>query len=602
MNQRQPIYTEKTECRDCYKCVRACPVKAIRVDGGSAVVMHDRCIFCGRCVDICPANAKRIRNDLSEAKRLVASGRPVYVSLAPSFCSEYPDVPYENLILALKRLGFSEVSETALGAQLVVRSASEESIASPSLSISSACPTVVELIRRYYPDLVRHLPPVISPLGAHARLLRELYGQEIGIVFIGPCIAKKLEADRTDGLPDVSLTFREFDTWLKERQLDLRRRETLMPKGGSQADPMSMWFGIPEEPQHEQGCQFVPCSADHTASFALSDGMVTSMARYDQRSASHTFSVSGIKQVMATLEDIETGELSGPLFLELLSCEGGCICGPGCSNRSSLAVKQAATRAFVRDRQHTGRSELLEQARVDLYQEYGCRETGVRVPEAYEIEAALKKLGKQKKSEQLDCGGCGYWSCRDFAAAYVTGMAEVEMCVTKMRKQAQSKVDVLLKTLPMGIVIVDSSLSIVECNAPFLSLFAQVPFEVTEQELSKVRGMPVKQFVDLTTHFRSLFDAGRGSQTHTVTHQGRICKGTFFSIENCRLAGALFQDVTETRQRREAVMRRAEEVIEKNLQSVQMIASLLGENAAETEIMLSSLIDVFEQGSGKQEA
>jgi transcriptional regulator with PAS, ATPase and Fis domain len=216
-------------------------------------------------------------------------------------------------------------------------------------------------------------------------------------------------------------------------------------------------------------------------------------------------------------------------------------------------------------------------------------------PSDLEIEQALAKLGKSNIRERLNCGGCGYSSCKDFAIAYLQGMAEPEMCVTNMRKQAQSKVDVLLRTLPMGVVIVDNHLNIIDCNSQFLKMFSPVSFDVDEYELQKVSGLRVDSFVDANQYFARQFNQMNESERITLNFPNNVVKATFFSVAPKHLAGALFQDVTEVVHRRDAVMRRAEDVIQKNLQSVQQIASLLGENAADTEIMLSSMIDLFEQ-------
>ena len=209
-SQLYPIYTELTECRDCYKCVRACPVKSIQVKDARAVVIRDRCISCGRCVDTCPAHAKKIRNDVAAAKLLIQKRKQVIVSLAPSYASEFFDCP-EAVLVALRLLGFSDISETAIGAALVSAAIDTHIQQNGDCSwISTACPSVVELIHRYHPQLVDSLAPIPSPLQCHSAYLRHLYGQDIGIVFVGPCIAKKVEADQSPGYPDIALTFQEL--------------------------------------------------------------------------------------------------------------------------------------------------------------------------------------------------------------------------------------------------------------------------------------------------------------------------------------------------------------------------------------------------------
>ena len=210
MNKIDPIYTEKTECQDCYKCVRHCPVKAISVEDGSAVVDSELCIFCGKCVEICPVGAKRIRLDLSLAKQLLKQKERVYVSLAPSYVTEYPDIHPSQLIQSLEKLGFSGVSETAIGAQLV----SDECInyiekEGRKFYISSACPVTNNLISKYFPEIKDNVTAIMSPVLAHCTFLKQHFGDDIGIVFISPCIAKKQEADSYPDTMDVSITFQD---------------------------------------------------------------------------------------------------------------------------------------------------------------------------------------------------------------------------------------------------------------------------------------------------------------------------------------------------------------------------------------------------------
>ncbi|HKL57211.1 MAG TPA: [Fe-Fe] hydrogenase large subunit C-terminal domain-containing protein [Sphaerochaeta sp.] len=592
-----PIYTELTECRDCYKCVRSCPVKAIQVRGGSAVVVKDRCIYCGACVDTCPSHAKKIRNDLGRVKQFLKSGRKVFCSLAPSVSSEFPD-QVDSVVVALKRLGFFATSETAIGAALV--NASIEAYASEHGGrcdwISTACPTVVQIVKKYYPTLVPSLSKVPSPLQCHSAYLRKLYGQEIGIVFVGPCIAKKIEADETPGYPDFSLTFGELRSWLEEEHIDLDLIAGDLVGGTESVPP------------------FLPAAAGKSTLYPVEGGMIASMAWGNDPFQTHAVAISGSEQVVSTLQGMAKDNQNTD-FLELLFCEGGCINGPGgATGRSSASKKGFASRytrsritapqetfkgdpAFVAELLDGGYS-LIEKTRGD----------GLSVPYQFglahseeEIEQALHLLGKADKQEELNCGGCGYNSCREMAIAYLDGMAEPEMCVTKMRKEAQSKMDVLLRTIPIGVVIVDDLLKIVDCNSGFLRLFSEVDFPLEEAAMNMVAGLPLERFVPFYEKFREQFTYAKTEQ-YRLHYQDKFLRVTFFSVEKQRLVGALFEDITTPTVRRETVIKKAEGVIQKSLETVQQIASLLGENAADTEIMLNSLIDAFKvPGNGEVE-
>ncbi|NCC63292.1 MAG: PAS domain-containing protein [Spirochaetia bacterium] len=583
-----PIYTELTECRDCYKCVRGCPVKAIQVKDGSAVVIKDRCIYCGHCVDICPSHAKKIRNDLARVRQLLRSEKRVLCSLAPSAAAEFP-ASMDALVLALHRLGFSNVSETAIGAELVNSAIEEYAKDHDGYCpwISTACPTVVQMVKKYYPSLIDQLSTVPSPLQCHSAYLRKLYGQDIGIVFIGPCIAKKVEADQSPGYPDFALTFEEFRTWLDLEQVNLQEIEQEIAENPSL---------VPS---------FVPSRAGKSTLYPIEGGMIASLNWGSDPFQTYAVALSGANQIIGTLQGLEDG--SDASFLELLFCEGGCINGPGTKKGTSSAFKKGASSRYTRSRitsegpLFTGDKEFVSQL---LELGYGILSSNIgqnedlpvqsfaRAHTEEEIQKALQYLGKRNKSDELNCGGCGYNSCREMAIAFLDGMAEEEMCVTKMRKEAQGKIDVLLRTIPIGVVIVDDQLKIVDCNSSFLKLFGDVDFTIDEDLLHLVGGLPLERFVPFHEKFRDQFTRTKAQQ-YRLHYQDKFLKVTFFSVEKQHLVGALFEDITTPTVRRETVVKKAEDVIQKSLETVQQIASLLGENAAETEIMLNSLIDAF---------
>jgi len=561
-------------------------VKAIQVKDGSAVVVKDRCIYCGHCVDTCPAHAKKIRNDLARVQLFLKSKKKVYVSLAPSFASEF--VGQEKaLLVALKQLGFSDISETSIGAALV--NASIESYARAHDGkcpfISTACPSVVQLVHKYYPDLNDKLMPIPSPLQCHSAFLRHLYGDDIGIVFIGPCIAKKVEADETPGYPDFALTFGELHSWLSQAHIDL--------------DAMDL-SSVPS---------FVPCSAGSTSFYPVEGGMIASLIWGKDPFQTNAVAISGTDSIIGTLKNLKKKDSPAyQSFLELLCCEGGCINGPGCEKDRSSADKKGNASRFTQERMEEKNTFVPPPDFVDSLVKEGYsilklaerqhEEPPTRSPftsrhTEEEIQNALHFLGKNSKSDELNCGGCGYNSCREMTIAYLDGMAEPEMCVTKMRKEAQSKIDVLLRTIPMGVVIVDAQLKIHDCNEGFLMLFGDVDFTVESDMLNMVEGLPLERFVPFFDKFREQFTSGGTTNQYRLHYNDKFLRVTFFTVESQHLVGAIFEDVTSPTVRRETVVKKAEDVIQKNLATVQQIASLLGENAADTEIMLNSLIDAF---------
>ena len=579
--EKQPIYTEINNCRDCYRCVRHCPVKAIQIKDAHAEIVYERCTFCGTCVNECPNSVKVIRDDTDKVRMAFLSKRKVIVSLAPSYVSEF--MGYEdNFVRALYRLGFDAVSETAIGAALVSRALDmymEDHVNAPF--ISTACPSVVQLVRKYFPESIDALAPVPSPLQTHSAYLRRLYGNDIVIVFIGPCVAKKIEADEHPGYPDISLTFREVRQWIEEENIDLKNMDT----------------GIPVD--------FVPAKAGKAGIYPIENGQIETSGIWENRFIEQSaLSVSGVTRVMSSLSGTHSND-----FLEALNCDGGCINGPGTLHEDSAVIRKKAVAAHVMER--LSEPDIFggdEEFAREVYEKgYGILGgAAAPAPAAVsdprhteeEIKEALAKLGKTKPDDELNCGGCGYRSCRDMARAMLDGLAEPEMCVTKMRKDAETKVDILLSTIPHGVVIVDSELAIADCNRRFVKIFEDYPDEFLDAEgLRSFRGSPVSMFVPFADKFRDQFFMSKPQQ-YRFRHGGKIYRITFFLVENRALLGAMFEDITTPSVRREAVVEKAEEVIMRSMTTVQQIASLLGDNAAETEIALNALIEEFNVSSG----
>ena len=573
--ERYPIYTEVNNCRDCYKCVRTCPVKAIQIRDAHAEILHDRCTYCGTCVNECPNGVKVIRNDLDKVQMAFLSHRKVIVSLAPSYLSEFHGLE-DNFVRALYKLGFDAVSETAIGAALVSQALDMYVIEHGQANfISTACPSVVELVRKYFPECIPELAPVPSPLQTHSAYLRHLYGNDIVVVFIGPCIAKKVEADAHPGYPDIALTFREVEQWLEEENIQLETIDT----------------GIPVE--------FVPAKAGKASIYPIENGQIeTSKIWMNKFVEQNALSVSGVDRIMSGLRGTHTDD-----FLEALNCDGGCINGPGTSRSDSAVVRKKAVASSVMQR--LSEPDIFDGdaafAREVLKKGYGILNadppqaatvTGLDFSED-EIQKALQKLGKNGPEDELNCGGCGYRTCRDMARALIAGISEAEMCVTKMRKDAESKVDILLSTIPNGVVIVDSDLNIADLNKRFVDIFEEYPEGFLDAEgLRSFRGSPVSMFVPFAEKFREQFYMKKPAQ-YRFKHEGKIMRVTFFLVESKTLLGAMFEDITTPVVRREAVIEKAEDVIVRSLTTVQKVASLLGESAAETEIVLNSIIEEF---------
>ena len=565
MNYLNPIYTEKRECQDCYKCVRNCPVKAIKVEGGYASVMPELCIVCGHCVEVCPNGAKKVRDDLANARQLLTLKRATYVSLAPSFVSEFPGATPGQMIEALKKLGFAGISETALGAQQVSAQAVALMRQNPErVLVSSACPTVVCYLQKQRPGGAELLTGLLSPLLTHCKMLRQHFGAEIGIVFIGPCIAKKLEAAQHPELLDVVLTFEDLRRWLDQEKIVL----------GDMVDTLES--------------HFVPERAAEGAWYPVDGGMIAGMKSQCAVNDCSLMAFSGIGAIKRAIDGIEEMKPENGLFLELLACEGGCVNGPKVQQRDATVVK----RHRILRSMSPPDAALPRPSTMEITTDFAVAPVpAVRYPDS-QIREALRSVGKFSTNDELNCGGCGYESCREFGIALIGQKAERAMCVTYMRQLAHKKANALIQKMPSAVVIVNDAMRVIEFNTAFVDLFAKGKTDVNGAPL-KIEGVALAEIMPFASLFYNVLKTGNDILDRDLRFQNTILHATIFSIEKHCLVGGIIQDITEPAVRKEQVIRKAREVIQKHLATTQQIASLLGENAAESEITLNSIIESF---------
>lgn len=568
MNSLCPVYTERTECQDCYKCIRECPVKAIKVESGYASVVAELCISCGRCVASCPNGAKRVRYDRGRVVRLLDSGARVIVSLAPSWVSDFPDLAPGQMIAALRRLGFQAVSETALGAQEVsAHLARMLPNSSGRAVLSTACPVIVEFVRKYRPALTSNLSGLLSPALAHARLLKNRFGDEIRVVFVGPCIAKKKEADQHPDLISASLTFAELRNWLRERDI------------------------APLELTATGDDRFVPEPAREGGLYPIEGGMITGIKAQCQAVNAEFMSFSGLTNVLRAIDGVEELRSGHPVFLELLACEGGCVNGPEVARCGGTALKRLKV---IRSTEPAQASRAPSEPIENEYPP-DPPPNGAVISEQ-QIRDVLRSVGKFTAEDELNCGGCGYDSCREFAKAFTIGRAERNMCVGYMRQLAQKKTHVLMQKMPSAIVIADENLRIIEYNPSFARFFGGDDPDHT------LEGTELSALVPFFNLFRTVLATGNELPDREVRFHGRVFNCSIFTIEKDALVCGIFRDATKPTLEKEQIIQRARQVIQKNLLTVQQIAYLIGENAAESEITLNSIVESFlpKGGSGDE--
>ncbi len=565
MNHTYPVYTIEAECQDCYKCVRHCPVKAIQVRDGHAAVIPEMCVACGNCVEVCPVKAKQVRNGTGRARRLLAETVPVYVSLAPSWVSEFRGVSAAHLVRALKELGVAGVSETALGAQLVsAEIARELDGGSPGLLLSSACPTSVDFIRKYLPELAGRITPVASPLIAHCRLLRDTFGENIRTIFIGPCIAKKNESDRHPDLLNLALTYPELRQLFREEGIDPAR----------------------VTPRAEDS--FVPEAAEEGARYPIEGGMNDTIAFQTRNRKVHYVTLSGLENIDLALSGIRELPKGETVFVEMLACHGGCVHGPCAEHDSPGLLERLRVLNYARLPEQPRRRK----AKGGIGDDFPAAAFEPPVPGINEIAAALRSIGKNSPEDELNCDGCGYDTCRNFAQALLAGRAEPSMCVSYLKKQAQKKANALLRSISSAVVITDKKLQIIECNRNFAALFGEDTLEAFDA-CPGLAGADLKRIVPFAGLFASSLQSGHDVRRDSLKVGKRLYNLNIFNIEPREVVGAVIFDVTNTEMRREQIAARAREVIDRNLATVQEIACRLGEQMADTELLLRSIADNY---------
>lgn len=563
MNCLEPIYTEKNDCQDCYKCLRQCPVKAIKIEGGSASIIPGQCIFCGHCVLVCPVEAKKVRNDMPRLLDMLDYRAKVVVSLAPSWVSEFPGISSGQLSVIFSKLGFYGVSETALGAEVVSRQTAKWiSEQNSGVYISSCCPSVVQLVCRHYPELKQNLVPILSPMQAHGQMLREIYGQDIHVAFFGPCIAKKTET--SPAYVDIALTFNDLKIMLN-----------------NELPGWEKTIAVP-------GKTFIPFQAGKGNFFPVDGGMIANLKSKAEVTELSYMSFSGINQIKDVLTDIKDWATNEKIFLELLVCEGGCIKGPGTINNASAAFKRqmilSTTRNLKPQKQQASTAGLLT-ASFD-----GITITDKKYASDEEITSALHAAGKFSPSDELNCGACGYDSCRDFAHAMVEGKAERMMCASYTRQVAQGKASVLLKKIPYGVVIADENLRIIDSNKKFAEILGGEVLALYESTNSLEKA-DLRKLVSFHKMFTSVLQTGEEMIEHTIRTQHMMLHLSVVTIQPKKIVCGVIQNMYEPEVRNDMIKQSVKQVIHQNMQVVQKIAYLLGENASFTESMLNSIIE-----------
>lgn len=550
---REFLKLKKSNCKNCYKCIRNCPVKSIKFSSNQAHIVPNECILCGQCFVVCPQNAKEIIDDTNKAKALLKEDFPVIASIAPSFIANYNGAGINSIREALKKLGFYDAEETAIGATIVKKE--YDNILKnkrKDIVISSCCHSINLLIQKYFPSSIKYLANIVSPMQAHCLDIKSRY-PNAKTVFIGPCLSKKDEAERYNGAVDCVLTFEELTNWLDSENIKIESQRDITEKSRARLFPTT--------------------------------GGILKTMYCDQDDYSY-IAVDGVENCIEALKDIESGNISH-CFIEMSACNGSCIGGP---------VMEKFHNSPIRDYQqvnsYAGKLDFeVEFANSNLIKkEYTYIGNNKKFPGNIEIEAILKQMGKTKPEHELNCGSCGYNTCREKAIAVYQGKADLSMCLPFLKEKAESFSDNIIRNTQNGIIVLNEDLEVQQINRAALKIM-NIKNESDVLGDQVVRILDPKIFMDVRNSGISIFD-----KKMYLAEYNKYVEETISYDKDYHIIICIMRDITDEeigREKKEKISQKtietADKVVDKQMRVVQEIASLLGETAAETKIALTKL-------------
>ncbi len=563
------IKIRESDCKDCYKCGRHCVVKAIQVKDAHARIITNRCIQCGRCIDVCPQHAIRAISSLDQVKNFIQTKSANVVSLSPTFAVAFPEFSPSQFVRALHKLGFKAVEETSAAAYHVLLEY-EKLIQQDKFVISSECPALVNLIEVYHPELIEHLAPVDSAMLAHAKMLKKAYkdkkDENVKVIYIGPCQSAKSENERFAGELDYILSFEDIRQWFRE--------QSIYPEVIDDSP-----FETPESHIQEKNSRLYPIQGGLLYRIGINPFSLNFLK------------VNGFGNCKRFLESIKD-EHDSLKFAEMFICEDGCLGAPMMRQNSPQLAKMKLLE-YVKSNNKIPNIFDYDDIEVDLTRSFKKREIHFKDVEEKDIQELLKKSGKIGTEDELNCGACGYFSCRDKAIAVIQGMAEYEMCIPYMREKAESRANRIIERDPNGVCEVDEELKIVQYNTAFEKIFALPNY-------SEIAGNDIREYIDV-----DLFNSKYRDQKASLLKSEKLKKEIEFISFDLVEEGMHVVIVTDITQKsenkdrinalKEQTIEKANEVIHKQMRVAQEIASLLGETTAETKVSLLELMRVFRE-------
>lgn len=574
------IHFDFEKCNHCYKCLRTCPSKAITILENHSEIEDDMCIKCGKCQEICPQGALTIINDVDRVKEAIESKQKTIVSLAPSFVGAFDFENAEQMVSALKQLGFDVVEETAIGAEVVsdyyktfIEVGIRENL------ITTSCPSANYLIEQYYPELVEDMMPVVSPMLAHGKLMKHNYGMDSYMVFIGPCLAKKAEAEEAQhrDLINSVLTFEELKEWLDEEDIDLKNLDKT---------------------------PFDKKSYKRGRAFPIGGGLINDEIREAAKNKYEIIRVDGVERCIDVLNALRDKVINN-VCVEINICLGSCIDGPGMpKDKANYFIREHRVKEYVKLENNYWEVDqnLYKSTKENLdYRKLFIDKKVIRKEATeQELNEIMKKMGKYSINDELNCNACGYLTCREKAQAVFEGMSDINMCLPFMRAKAESLRNIIFERSPNIVIILDEDLNIKEINPAGEEIF--------NVKLSDMEGKPISLLID-DRDFERVMKTGKNITSEKIDFKnyGVTLYQNIIYLEQEGVIMAILTDVTNEEKSRkelarvkETTINSAQEVIDKQMRVAQEIASLLGETTAETKVILTKLKKITLGEAGDQ--
>lgn len=609
------VEINKEKCNLNYSCVRVCPVNAIEVKANRdyARIIPDRCIGCGSCTSVCPENAIKYRDSKEESKAILKSDSKKVAIVAPSISGEFHDITdYRKFVQMIKNLGFDYVNEVSFGADIIALKYAELfKNFKGKYYISTACPVIVQHVQKFQPEIIDNLAPLVSPMIATAKISRKLYGQDVKIIYIGPCIDSKDEAllYSNDGKIDSVLTFQELRELFNE-------------------------FGIHEG--NVEYSEFDPPIGNKGSLFPIANGLLQAADISEDLLTGNVITAEGKTNILNAVKQFNSDIETIKKHFNLYYCEG-CIMGPGTTKGGQKFIRRTRVTDYVNKRLKgfdikQWEKEIKKFWDLDYTRTFVNDDQRIEAPNEQKIQEILKAIGKEGKNADLGCNACGYNTCHDFAIAVAKGLAKIDMCLTyslrnrhdyikaltatneklaqtqkalkdseqialkekEAAKEASDTVNSMLQKLPSGVVLVDKNLKIIRSNNSFIEMLGEEA-KAIDEVIPGLVGADLKTLLPFNVYnfFSNVFSNKENILNRDIHIDDKLLNLSVFTIRKDKIAGAVFRDMYSPEVRKEEVIKRVNDVIDKNLAMVQKIGFLLGEGASETEQMLNSITELY---------